>query len=52
MRLKTFINENKYKGMVKWICKNDHEKYLPPNTDFDICNICGTKKAKKIGSVK
>lgn len=52
MRLKIFINENKYKGLVKWVCKNGHDKYLQPGEDFDICNICGATKAKKIGLVK
>lgn len=50
MKIKEFFEDtkNKYKGLVKWECKNGHEKYLSLGTDFDICNICGSKKAKKI----
>lgn len=54
MKIKDFLteDESKYKGMMKWKCKNGHTKYTQPDEDFDICNICGTKKAKKIGIVK
>jgi len=37
--------------MMEWKCEHGHTKYTKSNEDFDICNICGTKKAKKIGIV-
>jgi len=54
MKIKEIFEDpkNKYKGMIKWECKNGHEKYFPPGEDFDQCNICGSKNAKKIGKVK
>ena len=54
MKIKEYFEDtkNKYKGLMKWVCKNGHNKYLPPGEDFDICNICGTKIAKKKGIVR
>ena len=36
--------------LQKWVCTHGHEKWIEVGHDFDICNICGTRKAKKVGS--
>jgi len=38
------VTISRYRGLIKYICKNGHTKYCQPYLRIDICNICGTKE--------
>ena len=37
-----------YADFVEWICEYGHVKLVPKGLKYDICNICGTKKAREV----